>query len=241
MLVLPAIDIMGGKCVRLTQGNFDRQVTYSTYPDDVALELQDGGAQFLHVVDLDGAKVGHPMNVFTIKKILENIDIPIEVGGGIRSMDEIDLMLDLGVRRVILGTAAVEKPTFVKEAATEFGERVLVSIDARDGIVEVNGWGNSGEIAAEELAARIGDCGITTITYTDIARDGTLAGANVEKVVALAKKSGLSVIASGGVRSINDIAKLKEHESDGVVGVIIGKAIYEGLFDLHEAVKVAKG
>ena len=241
MLVLPAIDIMSGKCVRLTQGDFTKQVTYSGYPDDMALELQDSGAQFLHVVDLDGAKVGHPMNIFTIKKILENIEIPIEVGGGIRSMDEIDMMLDLGVKRVILGTSAVEKPAFVKEAATEFGEKIMVSIDARDGVVAVNGWSDSGEIAAEELAARIGDCGITTITYTDIWRDGTLAGANVEKVVALAKKSGLSVIASGGVRSIEDILKLKEHEADGVVGVIIGKAIYEGMIDLHEAVKVAKG
>ena len=241
MLVLPAIDIMSGKCVRLTQGDFTKQVTYSGYPDDMALELQDSGTQFLHVVDLDGAKVGHPMNIFTIKKILENVDIPIQVGGGIRSMDEIDMMLDLGVKRVILGTAAVEKPSFVKEAATEFGERVMVSIDARDGIVAVNGWSDSGELAAEELAARIGDCGITTVTYTDIWRDGTLAGANVEKVVALAKKSGLAVIASGGVRSLEDIVKLKEHESDGIVGVIIGKAIYEGMIELHEAVKVAKG
>ena len=239
MLILPAIDILGGKCVRLTQGDFARQVTYSTYPEDVALELQDAGAEFLHVVDLDGAKVGHPMNIFTIKKILENIDIPIEVGGGIRSMDEIDMLLDLGVRRVMLGTVAVENPKFIKEAAVEFGDRIVAAIDARDGIVAVNGWCDSGEIEAEELAARIGDCGITTITYTDIVRDGMMTGVDVEKVASIAKNSGLLVIASGGVKSIDDIVELKKHEDEGVVGAVIGKAIYEGLIDLQEAIKIA--
>ncbi len=239
MIILPAIDILGGKCVRLTQGDYDKKFTYSSYPEDTAVELQDAGAHFLHVVDLDGAKIGHPMNIFTIKKILENIDIPIEVGGGIRSMEEIDMMLDLGVERVMVGTAAVENPKFVHEAAAQFGEKVVVAIDARDGIVAVNGWSDSGEIAAEELAARIGDCGITTITYTDIARDGMLNGVNVEMVAKIAEKSGLSVIASGGVNSLDNIRKLKEKEHLGIVGAIIGKAIYEGVVDLQEAIKVA--
>ncbi len=241
MIILPAIDILGGKCVRLTQGDYTKEFTYSIYPEDTALELQDAGATFLHVVDLDGAKVGHPMNIFTIKKILENVTIPIEVGGGIRSMEEIDMMLDLGVERVMVGTAAVENPAFVREAAVQFGERVVVAIDARDGIVAVNGWSASGEIAAEELAARIGDCGITTITYTDIARDGMLTGVDVERVASIAKNSGLSVIASGGVNSLENILQLKEKEPLGIVGAIIGKAIYEGVIDLQEAIKVARG
>lgn len=240
MIILPAIDILGGKCVRLMQGDYTRETTYSIYPEDTAIELQDAGAHFLHVVDLDGAKVGHPMNIFTIKKILENISIPIEVGGGIRSMEEIDMMLDLGVERVMIGTAAVENPNFVREAAAHFGERIAVAIDARDGIVAVNGWNDSGKIEAEELAARIGDCGITTITYTDIARDGMLTGVNVEMVASIAKKSGLSVIASGGVNSLENILQLKEKEHLGIIGAIIGKAIYEGVIDLAEAIQVAK-
>ena len=240
MIILPAIDILGGKCVRLTQGDYTKEFTYSIYPEDTALELQDAGAHFLHVVDLDGAKVGHPMNIFTIKKILENVTIPIEVGGGIRSMEEIDMMLDLGVARVMVGTAAVENPNFVREAAAQFGDKVAVAIDARDGIVAVNGWSNSGEMAAEELAARIGDCGITMITYTDIARDGMLTGVNVEMVARIAEKSGLSVIASGGVNSIENILKLKEKEHLGIVGAIIGKAIYEGVIDLQEAIEIAR-
>lgn len=240
MIILPAIDIRGGHCVRLTQGDFAREFNYSNYPEDTALEMQDAGAQYLHVVDLDGAKVGHPMNIFTIKKILENIEIPIEVGGGIRSMEEIEMLIDIGVQRVVLGTAAVDNPNFVRQAAVEFGERVLASIDARGGVVEIDGWGNSGKLEAEELAARIGDCGITTIIYTDISRDGTLAGTNVEKVVQMARKSGLSVIASGGVRSIDDIKALKSYEHEGIVGCVIGKAIYEGLIELGEAVEVAR-
>ena len=162
MIILPAIDIRGGHCVRLTQGDFEREFNYSNYPEDTALEMQNAGAQYLHVVDLDGAKVGHPMNIFTIKKILENIEIPIEVGGGIRSMEEIEMLLDIGVQRVVLGTAAVDNPNFVRQAADEFGERVIAAIDARGGVVEVEGWGNSGKLEAEELAARIGDCGVTT-------------------------------------------------------------------------------
>ncbi len=240
MIILPAIDIRGGHCVRLTQGDFEREFNYSNYPEDTALEMQNAGAQYLHVVDLDGAKVGHPMNIFTIKKILENIEIPIEVGGGIRSMEEIEMLLDIGVQRVVLGTAAVDNPNFVRQAAVEFGERVLAAIDARGGVVEIDGWGNSGQLEAEELAARIGDCGITTIIYTDISRDGTLAGANVEKVVQMARKSGLSVIASGGIRSIDEIKALKSYEHEGIVGCVIGKAIYEGIISLSEAVEVAR-
>lgn len=239
MIILPAIDILGGKCVRLTQGDYDKKFTYSNYPEDTAIELQEAGAHFLHVVDLDGAKIGHPMNIFTIKKILENVTIPIEVGGGIRSMEEIDMMLDLGVERVMVGTAAVQNPDFVRKAAAQFGEKVVVAIDAREGIVAVHGWCESGQLTAEELAARIGDCGITTITYTDIVRDGMLTGVDAEKIASIAEKSGLSVIASGGIKSLDDIVKLKEKEHLGVVGAIIGKAIYEGVVDLKEAVDLA--
>ena len=240
MIILPAIDIRGGKCVRLTQGDFNQETTYSIYPEDTAQELQDAGATFLHVVDLDGAKMGHPVNVFTIRKILDSIQIPIEVGGGIRSMEEIEMMLDIGVKRVILGTSAVNKPALIKQAAMEFGDRVIVSIDARDGIVAVDGWSNSGEIRAEDLASRVGDYGITAIEYTDISRDGMLAGVNVERVSSIAKRSGLFVIASGGISSLDDIRELKKYEADGVIGVIIGKAIYEGIVSVEEALEVAK-
>lgn len=240
MIILPAIDIRGGKCVRLTQGDFAQETMYSVYPEDTARELQDAGATFLHVVDLDGAKMGHPVNVFTIRKILDNIQIPIEVGGGIRSMEEIEMMLDLGVERVLLGTAAVQNPSLIKQAAREFGEKIVVSIDARDGIVAVNGWSGSGEIRADELASRVGDYGVTTIAYTDIGRDGMLSGVDVEKCAAIAKSSGLLVIASGGVNSIDDIRALKEYESVGVIGAIVGKAIYEGVIDVSEAIEVAR-
>lgn len=241
MLVLPAIDIRGGKCVRLTQGNFQKEIVYSDLPEEQALKWQNMGGKFLHVVDLDGAKEGNPINIFSIKKILNVVNIPIEVGGGIRTMNDIENLLDMGVSRVILGSVAVEKPELLREAATEFGgDNIVVGIDARNGIVAVHGWGDSGYMKADELTMQIGDMGISTIIYTDIARDGMLTGVDAGMFADIAKKSGVSVIASGGVCSLDDIIELKKYEVLGISGVIIGKALYENKFDLAEAIRIAE-
>lgn len=240
MLILPAIDILGGNAVRLTQGDYQKQKTYSEFPEEVAVKWQDAGAKFLHVVDLDGAKQGAPANIFAIKRIVDSINIPIEVGGGIRRMNDIENLLDIGVERVIIGSAAVEDPDFVMEAAENFGDQVIVGIDARGGIVAVHGWCDSGEIQATELAARMGDYGISTIIYTDIARDGMMKGIDAAQVANIAEHAGINVIASGGVSSIEDIKNLKAYENEGVVGAIIGKALFEGTIELADALKAAE-
>ena len=241
MLILPAIDIRGGRCVRLTQGDFGKEKIYSDFPEEQALKWQEGGAKFLHVVDLDGAREGAPTSLFHVKKILEAVTIPVEVGGGIRTMDDIETYLDLGAERVILGSVAVEDPELVKEAAEEFGgENIAVGIDAREGMVAVHGWNDLGIIKAEDLAMQIGDFGISTIIYTDISRDGMLGGIDAEHLADIAAKSGVKLIASGGISSLDDIRKLKSFESAGIVGAIIGKALYENVLNLAEAVKVAE-
>ncbi|MBR6014277.1 MAG: 1-(5-phosphoribosyl)-5-[Selenomonadaceae bacterium] len=241
MMILPAVDIRGGKCVRLTQGDFKQEIIYSNFPEEQALKWQEMGAEFLHVVDLDGAKEGTPTNIFSIKKILDVVEIPIEVGGGIRTMSDMENLLDMGVERIILGSIAVEDPDLLQDAAREFGgEKIVVGIDARDGIVAVHGWGDSGYIKAEDLAMQIGDFGISTIIYTDISRDGMLSGVDAEVFADLARKTGISIIASGGVGSLDDIRELKKFEDDGIVGVIVGKAIYENKINLAEAVEIAK-
>lgn len=240
MLLIPAIDILEGNAVRLTQGDYQKQKKYSMFPEEMAQKWQDAGAQFLHVVDLDGAKQGTLSNIFAIKRIVDSINIPVEVGGGVRKMNDIENLLDIGVERVIIGSAAIDNPDFVMEAAENFGEQVIVGIDARAGVVAVHGWCDSGEMQASELAARIGDYGISTIIYTDIARDGMLQGIDAAQVAEIAKHAGIDVIASGGVSSLDDIKNLKEHEDAGIVGAIIGKALYEGTIDLSAALKIAE-
>ncbi len=241
MIVLPAIDLRGGKCVRLVKGDFSRETVFSDQPEEMAAKWQSQGAEYIHLVDLDGAREGSPQHLFVIKHILEAVNIPVELGGGIRTMDHIETMLELGVARVILGSVAVRDPELVREACMEFGERIVVGIDARDGVVAVDGWGVSGDVEASELAGRMGDAGVQTIIYTDISRDGTLSGVNVEATAQLARSSGVSVIASGGVGSLDDIKALKEKETDGISGVILGKAIYTGAIELHEAIAAAGG
>ena len=239
MLVIPAIDIRGGKCVRLFQGDFNQETVFSNNPEEMAEQWASQGSSYLHIVDLDGARSGSPVNVFIIKKILETVNIPIEVGGGIRSLDNIYDLLEMGVDRVILGSAAIDNPSLVKQAAREFGESVIVGIDAKNGRVAVHGWDDTSEITSTDLAMRMGDAGITTIIFTDIAKDGTLSGVNAEKFANIAIRSGISVIASGGVGSLEDIKALKKYEKDGVVGVILGKSIYTGKLDLSDAIAVA--
>ena len=240
MIMFPAIDIRGGKCVRLFKGDFQQETVFSDSPAEMARKWQSQGAEYLHLVDLDGALAGSSQNLAAIEKILEAVDIPTELGGGIRTMEQIDQLLAMGISRVILGSVAVKNPALVKEACAKYGERIVVGIDAKDGIVAVEGWGESGNIGVIELAREMKKAGVKTIIYTDISRDGTLSGVNVEATVKLAKESGIKIVASGGVKSLDDIKALKEQEAAGIEGVIAGKSIYMGTLDLAEAIKAAK-
>lgn len=240
MIIFPAIDLCDGKCVRLLRGDFAQETVYSDRPEETALRWEREGAEFLHVVDLDGALAGKPRNTDVIKKILSAVQIPIEVGGGIRTLETIENTLELGVRRVILGSAAVQNRSLVKEACRRYGDRIVVGIDAKDGIVAIDGWGVSGGISAIELAQELSSFGLKIIIYTDIARDGTLSGVNIEATSKLATESGVDIIASGGVRSLEDIHALKKRESEGIIGVIAGKSIYEGTLSLSEAIAAAR-
>lgn len=241
MIIFPAIDIRHGKCVRLTEGRFDKETIFGDCPADMAKKWAALGAAYLHVVDLDGALAGKSINLPAIQEIIEAVDIPVQLGGGIRSLENIDTMLNLGVSRVILGSIAVKNPELVKEACAKYGDKIIVGIDARDGIVAVEGWGISGGVEAEKLAQEMAKVGVKRIIYTDISRDGTLSGVNYEATANLARVSGIHIIASGGVSSIEDIKAVKSVEADGVEGVIVGKAIYTDSLDLVEALKVAKG
>ena len=240
MLILPAIDLRGGNCVRLVKGDFKQETIYSEHPEEIALRLEGEGAEFLHVVDLDGALAGEPQNMDAIKRILQAVTMPVEVGGGIRSMESIDRLLSIGISRVILGSVAVHKEELVQEACSAYGNRIVVGIDAKKGIVATDGWEKSGGISAVELAKKLGAFGLETIIYTDISRDGTLSGVNVTETAHLARASGIKVIASGGVKSISDIEELKKRECDGIIGVIVGKSIYEGTLSLIEAISASR-
>ena len=239
MIIFPAIDIRGGKCVRLLKGDFAKETVFSDKPEEMAKKWQAQGAEVLHLVDLDGALAGKPQNLATVKKILTAVDIPVELGGGIRTLESIDEVLKLGVRRVILGSVAVRDPELVKTACAKYGDRIVVGIDAKDGIVAVDGWGVSGDVEATALAKEMKKAGVKTIIYTDISRDGTLSGVNVEATAKLARESGVAVVASGGVKSIADIEALKPYEKAGIEGVIVGKSIYMGTLDLAEAIEIA--
>lgn len=239
MIIFPAIDIRGGKCVRLLKGDFAKETVFSDKPEEMAKKWQAQGAEFLHLVDLDGALAGKSQNLATVEKILAAVDIPVELGGGIRTMENIDDVLALGVRRVILGSVAVRDPELVREACAKYGDRIVVGIDAKEGIVAVDGWGVSGDVEATALAKEMKKAGVKTIIYTDISRDGTLSGVNVEATAKLARESGVAIVASGGVKSIADIEALKPYEKDGIEGVIVGKSIYMGTLDLAEAIEIA--
>ena len=239
MLIFPAIDIRGGKCVRLLKGDFAQETVFSDDPAAMARKWQQQGAQFLHLVDLDGALAGKSQNLATVRAILSVVTIPVELGGGIRTMANIDEVLALGVRRIILGSVAVHDPDLVKAACAKYGNRVVVGIDAKDGIVAVDGWGVSGNVQVGTLAKAMAEAGVRTIIYTDIARDGTLEGVNVEATARLARESGIRIVASGGVKSVEDIRALKPYEKNGIEGVIVGKSIYMGTLDLQEAIEIA--
>jgi len=235
MVILPAIDLKDGKAVRLTKGLMDTAKIYSDEPWQVAKKFEELGSEWLHLVDLNGAFAGEPKNLAQIKKILENTDLKVEIGGGIRDEETIKMYMELGVSRVILGSIAVKKPEFVKEMASKYP--VAVGIDAKDGYVAVEGWAEVSKMKATTLAKEFANAGVEAIIATDISKDGTLSGVNVEFVKELQDISGINVIASGGVRDINDIKLLIKNK---IYGTIIGKAFYEGTINLEEVFKLIK-
>ena len=236
MQLYPAIDMKNGQCVRLRQGAFKDITIYSDAPEKVAAHWQEKGASFLHLVDLDGALAGYSVNEEVIRRIADTVSIPIEIGGGIRSKEAVERMLDLGVRRVIIGTKAAEHPEFLRDMVRTFGEEAIVAgVDAKDGMVAVEGWEKVSSLTASDLCLTIKEYGVRHIVYTDISRDGMLSGPNVEATRKLTEETGLDIIASGGVSCMEDLKCL--HEA-GIRGAIIGKALYENRIDLAEAVRL---
>lgn len=234
MQLYPAIDMKNGQCVRLRQGEFKDITVYSDAPEKVAAYWQAQGATFLHLVDLDGALAGHSVNEPVIRKIAETVSIPIQIGGGIRSEEAIRNMLSLGVKRVIIGTKAVEHPEFLKEMVDAFGSDAIVAgIDARDGFVAIQGWEQVSTVKASDLCLKMKEYGVKHIVYTDISRDGMLSGPNVEATRKLTEITGLDIIASGGMSCMEDLERLYR---EGIHGAIIGKALYENRINLKEAI-----
>ncbi|WP_207485398.1 1-(5-phosphoribosyl)-5-[(5-phosphoribosylamino)methylideneamino]imidazole-4-carboxamide isomerase [Arenibaculum pallidiluteum] len=238
MILYPAIDLKEGACVRLLRGEMDQATVFNTDPADQARSFQAQGFRWLHLVDLDGAFAGRPKNAAAVEAILAATDLPVQLGGGIRDMATIEAWLGHGVRRVILGTVALRDPALVREACRRFPGRIVVGIDARNGFVAVEGWAETSEIRALDLAMRFEDAGVAAIVYTDIDRDGALRGVNVEATTDLAFALTTPVIASGGVSSLDDLRLLKAQESAGIEGVICGRALYDGRIDPAAALQI---
>ena len=237
MEVIPAIDLRGGRCVRLHQGDFERETIFSDDPLAMARKWQQEGGPRLHLVDLDGAATGSPAHLEIISAIVTALDIPVQVGGGIRTADTARAWLEAGVQRVVIGTAAVRDPEMVQAVCREHGpERVVVSVDARDGMVALQGWTEASEVSALDLAHRMAALGVTRLLYTDITRDGMLSGPDLETNSLLVRETGMAVLASGGVASVEDIRRLAP---TGVEGVIVGRALYTGAVSLPDAVEAA--
>jgi phosphoribosylformimino-5-aminoimidazole carboxamide ribotide isomerase len=241
MIIIPAIDIKDGQCVRLYQGEMDKETVYFSSPLDAAKHWVDQGAEWLHVVDLNGAVEGRPVHKQEVAAICMGFGVPVQLGGGLRSLESIEEALALGVTRVILGTAAYKNPDFLRQACQKFPGKIIVGIDARDGRVAVKGWKENTSMDAVELAIRSETDGASRIIYTDNSRDGTKQGLNVEETCRVARAVKIPVIASGGVATLEDIRRLKEIEKDGVEGVIVGRALYTGAFTLREAVEIRGG
>ncbi|MGH6989207.1 MAG: 1-(5-phosphoribosyl)-5-[(5-phosphoribosylamino)methylideneamino]imidazole-4-carboxamide isomerase [Stellaceae bacterium] len=238
MILYPAIDLKKGQCVRLVKGDMAQATVFNADPAAQALAFVEAGAKYLHVVDLDGAIEGKPVNRAAVKAILAAIDVPVQLGGGIRDLDAVAGWLDDGINRVILGTAALEDPALVEDACAEYPDCVAVGIDARAGMVAVRGWVETSEVAAVDLAHRFEDAGVAAIIFTDIDRDGMMQGVNVAATARLAELVSIPVIASGGVSSLDDIRALKDK---GIPGAILGRALYEGRIDLTAALRIAAG
>lgn len=238
MLVIPAIDLKNGQCVRLAQGRKSDVTVYNENPLDVAKAFASAGAQMIHVVDLDGAfNGGDSPNRAVVRQIVGTLDVPVEFGGGIRTLDDVRQLCDAGVARVVLGTVAAESPSALKDFVDEFASRICVGIDARDGRVMTRGWESATPLPAVDLARSVAECGVERIVYTDIARDGMLTGPNIEQTLAVARAANVRVTASGGVSSLDDIKRLRDAGDARLDSVIVGKALYEGRFTLEEALK----
>jgi phosphoribosylformimino-5-aminoimidazole carboxamide ribotide isomerase len=241
VLVIPAIDLKGGRCVRLKQGDMGQETVFSNVPEEMAARWYDAGAERIHVVDLDGATEGRPVNTQAIEAIVRRVPVPIQLGGGIRGLPALEAYFGLGVAYAILGTAALKRPGFIREACGRFPGRILLGLDARGGRLAVEGWREESTVGPSELARSFEEAGVSGIIYTDIQRDGMKTGPNVEGTRALAKATKIPVIASGGVSSLADVERLLTLQKDGVIGLITGRALYDGSLDLGEAIRAARG
>lgn len=241
MVIFPAIDLKNGKCVRLQQGKFDNVKVFNEDPVSVAKEFEAKGAEYIHLVDLDGAVEGELVNRSVIENIVKSVKIPCELGGGIRTIERIEELLNLGLARVILGTIAIKNPELTKEAVAKFGgEKVVIGIDAKKGKVAINGWLDVTEKDVVELIKEMESIGVKTVIYTDIEKDGMMQGISLDSVKRILEQTDINMVVSGGVTSIEDINHLVELKNSKIEGVITGKAIYEGKLDLVEAIRVAK-
>jgi len=240
LIVIPAIDIKNGRCVRLKQGRMSDETVYSDFPEEIAVRWFNQGAERIHLVDLDGAVRGRPVNSETIRKIVKAVPVPTQLGGGIRDLDTIKSYLDLGITQVILGTIAYKNSQLVTDACNQFLGRIILGIDASRGHVAVEGWVEKTQITPIEMAKRFENDGISAIIYTDIQRDGMTSGPNIEATKELAEAITIPVIASGGISGTDDIKRLMSVEKYGVTGVITGRALYEGTMDLAEAIKITR-
>ena len=239
-IIYPAIDIRDGKCVRLIQGDYNQETVYNDNPLKVAKAWEEQGGTYIHLVDLDGAKAGHPVNDAIIGAIVKGVNVPVQVGGGLRTIDDVKRLLSLGVSRVIIGTAAIEDRPFTEAVLGTYGDKVAIGSDARNGYVATRGWLETSEVKAEELAKELASKGAETFIFTDISRDGMMQGPNVEAIRSLAVSSGRTVIASGGVTVLDDLLSLSAYYHEGIGGAIVGKALYTGNIDLEEAVRAVK-
>lgn len=238
MILFPAIDLKNGECVRLVHGDMNQATVFNASPVDQALAFESQGFEYLHIVDLDGAFAGKPVNAGAVRAVLGRIKIPVQLGGGIRNLATIKSWLDQGVSRVIIGTSAVRDPDLVRNAARKFPSKIAIGIDARDGFVAVEGWARSTTLSAVELGKRFEDAGVAAIVYTDIARDGVLTGLNIDGTIELAQALTIPVIASGGLASIEDVKRLLRPDCQKIAGAISGRALYDGRLDPQEAISL---
>lgn len=239
LIVFPAIDLKGGQVVRLAEGDMDRATVYGDDPAAQAMLFAQAGAQHLHVVDLDGSFAGRAVNAEAVEGIVRSFPGHVQLGGGIRNREAVERWFDLGVSRIVIGTAALKDPEFVRQAARDFPGGIVVAVDARDGFVATDGWAEKSDMEVIDLARRFEDAGVAALLFTDVGRDGMLKGCNIDATVDLARAVDIPVIASGGVAGISDIRVLSLHVGDGIEGVITGRALYDGRLDLATALAVA--
>ncbi len=239
MILYPAIDLKDGRCVRLLHGDLNKETVFNTSPADQAQQFQKQGFSWLHVVDLNGAVEGRPVNAAAVADIMNAISIPVQLGGGVRTMEAIEAWIEAGIDRVILGTVAVKDPALVKAAARQWPEQIAVAIDARDGMVATEGWIGASDLGVIELAKRFEDAGVAALIVTDIGRDGAMVGVNVDQVGEVADAVSIPVIASGGIASVRDIELLKARKGVPIAGAVLGRSLYEGAVDPAQALKIA--